>query len=332
MPASVVWYMCGMRWVVTGLMLAAACGDPSVRDRIDAIRRSGARFAHETLPSPQRTRERSPDGRGTWQEGIRSDLWKNSDAAALLRMGDAAVPDLARLLEDRERGPLAAVFLGEIGGKGAAAALLARWRELRGEDQQKRIYRYQGEAVYAEGFTYERVDMDAYGEMIASLCYTGREVGKEIAADTAAAMDESERLQREGKDLAFEEWRDEEDGKKRLMWDAEPVETACEGLQFLAMAGAPEGVDLFVRGLQSPVRAIRWAAIQEHTWLEVGRDRTMPLLGGLLDDPEWRVKAVEELSSVLPGVSFVVDPSPDEAEELASRYRRKLQELGYLPR
>jgi len=328
-----MWYKCGMRRGLAGLcVLVAACGDPSVQDRIDAIRRSGAHFAHVNLLSPERFKELYPDTPDAARErGIRERLLADPDAAALLRAGDAAVPDLVRLLKDPERGALAAAFLGEIGGKDAAAGLLARWREVRGTDQEKHLHLYAGEEIYARGYTYEAIDGRVYGEMMASLGYTGRAVGKEIAADTAAAMDEGERLQRDGKDLSFVAWREEEDGKLKLTWSAEPVETACEGLRLLALAGAPEGVDLFVRALRSPVRAFRWTAIQEHTYLGVGRDRTIPVLAGLLDDPEWRAKAVEEIA-VAVFRDDVRDPSTAQAEELAPQYKRKLQELGYLPR
>ncbi|HEX5136913.1 MAG TPA: hypothetical protein VFY93_08080 [Planctomycetota bacterium] len=323
-----------MRWSVVALvvLLGAACGEPSVQDRIDAIRRSGAHFAHASLPSPERIKELYPDTPDvTRDRGIRDSLLADQDAAALLRAGDAAVPDLVRLLNDPERGTLAAVFLGEIGGKDAAVALLARWRELRGKDQEKHLHLYAGGEIYPLGYTYERVDGRAYGEMIASLCYVGRDVGKEIAKDTAAAMDEGERLQRDGEDLSFKEWREEDDGKLNLTWSAEPVETACEGLKLLAMAGAPEGVDLFVRALRSPVRAFRWEALQQHTYLGVGRDRTIPLVGALLDDPEWRAMAIEAISVVLKEVP-APDASAAEQDKVVARYKRKLQDLGYLAR
>jgi hypothetical protein len=313
------------------LPFCMACGKPTVADRIDAIRESGVRFAHAELPSPQRMAELYPGYEsGGIKHGIGHELRANEHAAAILDAGQAAVPELVRLLDDPRRATLAAVFLAEIGGRESAMGLLARWRALRGVAKEMSVYRVRDGKTYAEGYRDEGVDGEFYTELIAALCYVGRAVGAEVAANTKAAMDEAERLQHAGERLLYEERRDEPAGEVELRWRAEPIQTAQEGLKMLAMAGAAEGVDLLVRALRSPVKGIRWEALAYVAYLGHGKDRTLPVLGGLLDDPEWRDKALDAVATILD--RGLVPPSPGEEETAAKRYKKRLQELGHLPR
>ena len=144
-------------------------------------------------------------------------------------------------------------------------------------------------------------------------------------------MDDAERRQAAGEDLLRKEKRwGELTEETELRWHAEPVEAACEGLQMLAMVGAPEAPDLFARALRSPVRALRWTGVQEVNWIGEGAKQTLPALGALLDDPDLREEVIEQLSFILDQGSSG-DPLTDEEQvELAQRYKQRLRELGHL--
>lgn len=320
-------------WLAWALLLAA-CGKTTVADRIDALRKAGVDVNLYELPSAQRMEELYPDRdvRSLRPHGAGRTLRAHAAGAAILEAGPAAVPELVALLEDPERAKLAALFLGEIGGSEAALGLLARWRELRGTLQDMSVYRRRDGEIWAGGVRREGPFVDFYGALLHALCHVGREVGAEVAADTAAAMDEAERIQLAGGNVIFEERRDEPEGEVTLRWQVEPIEAAEEGLYVLAMAGAREGVDVFVRALRSPVRSIRWKAIQGVGWLGEGMDRTLPILGALLDDPEWRSMALEAVAFMVARDVVPRSLSPAEEEALAVRYKRRLQELGHLPR
>lgn len=317
------------------VLLLAGCGQ-DVTDHIDALRESGTRYVHATLPSPDRLAELYPGQEP--DRSFRSRLHEDEHARAVLDAGEAAVPELVRLLDDPERRTLAAVFLAEIGGERAATGLLARWRDLRGEVQTKSVYRsYEragGRVTMTMGIRHEGIDQAFYGELLHALCYAGRPVSAAVAADTRTAMDEAERLQAAGEDLRRKETRE----SLELRWNVEPVETAREGLQILAMVAAPEAPPLFTRALRSPLRSLRWTGVQEVIWIGEGAQQTLPALGALLDDPDLREEVIEQ-------IYFILDrgnppfPSPDwpgspltdeEQEELARRYKERLRELGHL--
>jgi len=317
------------------VLLGAACGADSVGDHVEALRAGDARYVHSTFPSPERLAELYPETRKK-AAGSRHELRGNEHAAAILDAGEAAVPDLVALLDDPESRTLAAFFLGEIGGERAASALLGRWRALRGKAVRKRVYVFEPRRErlvrMARGYRYEGVDHEFYGEVLGALRYAGRAVSASIAADTAAAMDKGERLHANGEALRYEQRRREGEQDLELRWSVEPVETACEGLETLAMVGALEAPDLFVRALRGPIRAFRWTAMQQVGFLGKDAQRTLPALGALLDDPDWRKRAVKTLAEALDGEHWLAPLSDERAQELADRFKVRLRARGHLPR
>jgi len=317
---------------VVAVLLLVGCG-AKVADHIDALRESGTRwYVHSMLPSPERLAEIYPGRESVGLDSLRSRLRKDEHARAILDAGEAAVPELVRLLDDPERRTLAAVFLAEIGGEQAATALLGRWRDHRGDVKTKSVYRSFERAgrpvTMAMGSRHEGIDSGFYSELLHALCFVGRAVSAAVAADTRAAMDEAEKLQAAGEKLRREETRQEEE--LELRWNIEPVETACEGLHILAMVGAPEAPALFTRALRSPVRSFRWTGVQEVNWIGEGAKQTLPALGALLDDPDWREDVLEPLALLL-DQRGIPDPLTDEKqEELARQYKERLRELGHL--
>ncbi len=307
-------------------LLLGACGD-DVEGRIDAVRASGRRYVHG-------------EGLIRFDEGpaarsIASRLRDDPDGRALLDAGGSAVPALIRLLGDPSRRTLAAAFLAEIGGDEAARALLRAWRSLRDAAKEKRILLPVGNGSFALGYRYEDVDDGFYGEVIMALGYAGRPVSPEIAKDTEAAMVESERLAAKGDELVFREERVEDGRKVELRWSAAPVETACEGLKLLAMLAAPEAPSLFTRALRSPVGALPSTAVQEVVFLGNAASGLLPDLGPLLDDPDLRADAAEQVTFLLEqGATTEAVPvhhlSGEEQAALAVRCKQRLRELGHL--
>jgi len=307
-------------------LLLGACGD-GVEGRIDAIRASGRRYVHgEGLV-------RFDGGPAT--RSIATQLREDKNARALLDAGESAVPSLIRLLKDPERRTLAATLLAEIGGNGAARELMTTWRSLRDSAKEKRILLPVGSGSFALGYRYEGVDDGFYGEVIMALGYAGGPVSGEIAKDTEVAMTESERLAAKGDELLFREERVEDGRKVELVWSAAPVETAREGLKLLAMLRAPEAPSLFARALRSPVPALRCTAVQEIPFLGDAANGLLPALGPLLDDPDLRADAVEQVTLLLEdGAPTEAVPvhhlSGEQQAAVAVRCKERLRELGHL--
>jgi len=323
------WYKGIMRTRVVGAVVAlllVGCGR-DVTDHINALREGGARYTHNTLPSPQRLAEiyREPAGAAS----LRTQLRNNENARAIFDAGERAVPELVRLLEDPERRTLAAFFLAEIGGEETATALLGQWRGLRAQVQWKIVYDRVGASV-EKGRRYEGVDGKFYNELLHALCYTGRPVSAAVAADTRAAMDEAKKLHAAGANLRRKETRQEATGEIELRWDIEPVETACEGLMILAMAGAQEAPQLFSRALRSPVPSFQWTGIHNVVFIGEGAKETLPALGALLDDPVWRELVIEQLTFILDQGRGPGPLTEEDQEELVRRYKQRLRELGHL--
>ncbi|MCK6459691.1 MAG: hypothetical protein L6Q95_07315, partial [Planctomycetes bacterium] len=218
----------------------AACAD-SVEERIDALRNGGASYLHEP-PRPVADPDALPS------PGVSARLRGNEAGRALLDGGEGAVPDLVRLLDDPDRQTLAAALLAEIGGAAAAEGLLDRWRRLRTAVRDACVYRVAGIAT-ALGRRYESGSGVFYGELLHALCRSGRLVASAVARDTAAALDECERLAAGGADLVRTERREEDGRTIELRWWPDPVETAREGLRILAACGAAEAPALAGRAL-----------------------------------------------------------------------------------
>jgi hypothetical protein len=321
------------RFALVFAFLCAACGGPSVEDRIDALRAQGKGFEHNELPSAARMAELYPGAAPESLARPQDDLFGHADARAILDAGPAAVPDLVRLLDHPKRRRLAAGFLAETGGTPAAAALLAQWRRHRGAIANTDVFRTE-DARTTYGTRYEPADDGYFAEVIYGLCVTGRAVSAEVARDTAAAMDEAERLKAGGDALHRTEERAEGGLRARVVTPAEPVETACEGLHILAMSGAPEGPTAFVRGLRSPVERIQRTAVVDVRYLGRGEDQTLPALAPLLDTTD-----LPDRWAVVNAVAFLTDraaipmhPSATELDALADRYETLLRERGHLPR
>ena len=318
-----------MRCAVLGaltVLLLGACGE-RVADHLDAIRRSGRRFVHgEGLIRYEDTpAERSVAPR----------LREMAGGRALLEQGKSAVPALVELLDDPDRRTLAAVFLAEIGGSDAAAELLRRWRSLRDDAKEKRILLPVAGGQVALGYRYEGVDDDFYGELIMALGYAGLPVSAEIAKDTEVAIAESDRLAAAGEELVFREEREEDGRMIELRWSAEPAETASEGLKILALLRAPDAPSLFEKAIRSPVRRLRRTGVQEVLFLGDAADRMLPVLGPLLDDPDLRVEAVQQVAFLLDdGATTESVPvhhlSGEQQAALAIRCKERLKELGHL--
>jgi len=184
-----------------------------------------------------------------------------------------------------------------------------------------------------KGWRYEGVDGRFYGELIHALCYAGRPVSASVAADTRAAMDEAEKRQSAGEDLWRKETRQEAPGEVELQWDIEPVETACEGLEILAMVGAPEAPPLFMRALGSQVRSCRWAAVHSVSYIGEGDEQLLPVLGALLDGDDMRLRedVLWQLECMLDRAGPSRPPTDDdEPEDPVQRCKQRLRELGHL--
>jgi hypothetical protein len=304
---------------VLGLIavVMAACGD-RVAGSLDLVRETGRPLRHV---------EGEVSCEGPAIASLLPRLKEDPNACEILRSGAGSVPTLALLLDDADRRTLAAVFLAEIGGKEAATALLERWRATRDAAQEVVFFRQRGEAAVRRGYHYEGIDHAFYGELFMALGYAGRPVSAAIAQDTAAAIEESERLQAEGAELVAIERR--EDGIE-LRRRAPSVETAREGLRLLAMLRAPEAPSVFVKALRSPVLIVRTTAVQRVVYLTQPTDELLRALHPLLDDPELRIEAAEQVEFLLDPVAAVgVEPALRmPAERQAALVARCKQQLA----
>jgi hypothetical protein len=317
------------------MLVATACGKASVEDRIDALLASGKSFNHSLLPSPSRMAVLYPGRPRESEERERTAATAvDADMRALVAAVGAA-PELVRMLDDPVRRTLAVQFLAEIGGVPAENALLAQWRKLRDGINRKHIFRSTAGGNMYLGYHYEGDDDKFFRELLYALSYTGGHMSAEVARDTKTAMDEAERRELAGEKLRFDERRKEAEGTIDVSWFAEPVETACEGLEILGMTGAPDGVALFVRAIRSSIIPFRQTAVQNVTYLGQGKDQTLPALGRLLDDPKWRpdaASAIALLIDVHAGPSFTASASGAEWDRFVAQLKARLQELGHLPR
>ncbi len=319
-----------MRGAVLGILtvlLLGACGD-SVMDRLDAVARTG-RYVHgagETrFGEPPAVRSLAPL------------LRKEPMGAALLDDGDVAVPDLVRLLDDPPRRTLAVVFLAEIGGDVAAREFVRRWRAHRDDARRTSLYRQIGGGSLKLGYRYEGIDDDFYGELLMALGYSGLPVSAEIAKDTLAAIEESDRLAARGAELLSRAEREDDGRRIEIRWWAAPIETACEGLRILALLRAPEAPSVFDRAMRSPAAAIRRAAVDDVLFLRGVADRLLPSLGPLLDDPELSADAAEQVAFLLDDATTVaaapIRALPvDRRAAVVGHCKERLRALGHLPR
>lgn len=322
-----MWSRLGLSLLVLGLLLATCGREPSIAGRIDAIRRDGTFPTFRELPSKARRLELYPRSPGPAE---RARFAECPEGLAILELGASAVPELIRLLNDRRRRTYAAAFLGEIGGPRAAEALVATWRAVRATYTEMSVVRTEADGMRRVHQRFEPEDGGFCGELLHALCLCAAPLATEIARDTSRALDEVDRLAAEGAAMDARERRAGDAGPDDLTWHVEPVETACEGLHILGMCGAPEAVPQFDRALRSPIRALPWGALRDVIYLGPGRERTLPALGVLLDDPAFRGRAVLAIARILDDVHLDLPSAEVEAEAVA-RYRKRLQELGHLP-
>jgi len=285
--------------------LAAGCGD-SVTEHIDALRGTGRRFVHEQRPPAADP----PD--------LALRLREEEGGRAVLDKAEKAVPELTRLLDDRERGTLAAVLLAEIGGAGGAGALLDRWRQLR-DDTRQICLRHVPDVGVPIGSRFENVDGELYGELLGGLGRAGQPVAAAIAGDTEVAMAESERLYAAGAPLTMSERREEDGRQIELRWSVPPVETAREGLTILAVLGAPEAPSLVERALRGPVLSLRRAALKCIAYLGERAEPMLPLVARMLDDPDWHDEARRQLAALAETLT------EEQRAGLTGRYMQRLQ-------
>jgi hypothetical protein len=303
------------------LLVLGSCGDP-VAGMVDQVLRSGAHYIH--VEGDLRT-----DGTPAIKS-LAPRLRQDPVARALLDAAGSAVPRLVRLLDDEERRTVAAVFLAEIGGDEAVAALLRCWRKTRDAADERTIYRAVGDGWVKLGYRYEGIDHAFYGELLMALAYAGRGASAEIAKDTDAAISDSERLLAKGAELLTREEREEEGRRLELRTRAPSIQTAREGLRLLAMLRAPEAPARFARALRSPVPALRRAALQEVVYLGAPTDELLRALDPLLDDPELQVDAAEQVEFLLaPGDSIGSKPAHrlprDALLEFVARSKERLR-------
>ncbi|MCP5070930.1 MAG: hypothetical protein GY946_30570 [bacterium] len=335
--------MCKHIWIVTLLtLLLAGCGedadrnDAVVRDHIDGLLKAGIEdLPGRWLPGPDRERRLYPDeDRSTPRS--RGYLGKSPDGRALLALDQAAVPALVALLPDARRRTLAVVFLGEIGGPDAASALLQKWRGLRDNTRAKRAYIDNG-GMRLVSTMYETPDDQLVPALAHSLSLCGLPVTKEIAADTLAAMNEAEALQRDGAAVKLEEAKELDGRPAKLIWWVEPVETTKKGLEILSMVGGPEALPVFTRALDSPIPTIRLTAIQASMHMAYEAEPLLPTLTEALHDPEYRAPALSTLQGLF---IFMTgehrkrsDPEPSEPEwaAIVARWQTRI-ETEQIPR
>jgi hypothetical protein len=303
--------------VLLAALLLPACGE-SVTDRIDALRTSRANYLHGP-PRP------APGPSALPADPVSARLLDNEAGRALLEAGEGAVPDLVRLLDDPDRQTVAAAVLAEIGGTAAAEGLLDRWRRVRATVKDACIYRVTDLAT-ALGRRYESGDGVFYGELLHALCHAGRTVTVAVARDTEAALSECERLAAAGADLVRRERREEGGRTIELRWWPDPVETASEGIRILAACDAPEAPALAVRALRSPLRALRRAGLRSLAFLGDRADPLLPYVALLLEDPEWRDEAREQLNSLAQNLTR------EQRRAMARRYGERLEGSDDHPR
>lgn len=323
------------------LVLLSGCGGKTtVADHLDGLAASGTTYRHNTLPSPARRAELNPVSSSDPTPGqtLAERLHKNEHGRALLDAGQTAVPELIALLGDENRRTLAAVFLGEAGGPEAAGALLHQWRELRPKRLKKNVYVHlsdpakPGSRSLRAGFHYEGVEGAFYGELLFALSYCGRPESAAIASDTRAAMKRCESRQAAGEVFVAEsqgEPSDEHPHGTTVRWSDGEVETCDEGLELLAMIGAPEATELFVRALHSPVRSFRWTALQNASYLGTAVKPLVASIWQLLDDPDLADLAASALTDITRGPRSPQPPEGEAWDAWRARTEKALQDLGY---
>lgn len=309
------------------VLLLGACGD-TIADRIDAVARTG-RHVH----GAGETRF----GDAPAVRSLAPVLRKEPAGASLLDGGDAVAARLVGLLDDPSRRTLAVVFLAEIGGDRAARELARRWRAHRDDARSTSIYRQLDGGSWKLGYRYEGVDDDFYGELLMALGYAGLPVSPEIAKDTLAAIEESDRLAARGVDLLSRAEREEDGRPVELRWWAAPVETAREGLRILALLRAPEAPSVFGKAMRSPVAAIRRTAVEDVLFLRDVAERLLPSLGPLLDDPDLSADAAEQVGFLLEDATTVaaapIRALPvDRRAAVVGHCKERLRALGHLER
>jgi hypothetical protein len=301
---------------IVGLLmaLAASACDEDAKGRIDAVRRNGRRYMHgeDLLPF-----ERS----GSAVRSLSPKLREDPNGRALLDLGEAMAPELAKLLDDPERRTLAAVFLAEGGKERGATELLRRWQVLRGQVKEEQLYRLRRGTAIGIGYRYQGVDGQFYAEVVLGLTYAAQPVSAKIAADTRAAIEESARLEASGQQLLFREEREEDGARIEVRWSAEPVETASEGLRILAMAAAPEAPSLLEGALRSRIPALRRTALREAAWLGRDGQKLLPAIRPLLDDPDLGDEAIEQVARIVEGITPSRPFTTEQRAALVARLR-----------
>ena len=327
-------------------LLLVGCGEdarpsPSdeVRRRIDGLLKAGIEdLPSRVLPGNARKQRLYPDEdpvRETVGSHARSWLSKNLHGRALIAMDQMAIPTLGELLRDKEdrsltrrRRLLAVVFLGEIGGPEAASTLLEAWRQIRDNARAKRAY-IDNDGLHLISTVYETSDDQLVLALTHSLSLCGEHVTAELAADTRAALDAADALHADGKDVQMEEAREIDGRDAKLTWWVEPVETAKEGLGILSMIGGQDVVPLFERALRSPIRTIRWHAIQSSVSLAYEAQPLLPTLVEALLDPAFRAPALHTLQGLyMTGQNLKAgDPKPTEEEwaAIAKRWQARIE-------
>jgi hypothetical protein len=281
------------------LLALAACSRPSVTEHVDELLASGKWTTHNTMPSPARLAELQ--GGEPVDSNVVEVLNLTESGRAILDLGEEAVDELAALLRDPDRRTLAAACLGEIGGERAATELWQSWRVHRGEARKVSLYRLAVDESLAMGYRYEGIDPGFYGELLYALAYAGRARGEQIASDTITAMVECERLVRKGKQVLFSEEREIDGVRLEARWSHHQFQTAREGLEILAMCGAPEADVAFQSAFRLQGGGLHWTAIQAVSFLGPIANECLPEVLDLVDDPEYGEFARRALADLLDG-------------------------------
>jgi hypothetical protein len=278
------------RRIVIAAFAAAlpACADsgPPVRELLDEIRSEAGSIDATLLPRPERYRAVTGESRG-------SPLDPPPRSAArerLVAMGSDAVPELARLLEDPERGPAAADVLREIGGAEAARAMWNAYRPLLrgltggtafvvGRDPD-------GGEILSERWAQHRATgacAAAMSQLADGLSWSGGPVVEEMAVELGRLLATVEALE-DPDAIAEERWA--EDGAQYLIGrprDARVLQ-AQQLIRILAYLGDERAAPVLVAALQSRSKHIQDGALRVMHWF--ASRSTIPALAPLLDSDE----------------------------------------------
>jgi len=272
------------RWIVPGLLLAAACGGEQTSKRdvvalVDAFRERTAGRARSTFLPPAHRRP------GLGMEPLDRPRGRDPAVEELARHRAAAVPVLVRLLRGPVRRAAAARLLGALRAEAAAPALWREFELLLDHVEAVTVFEVSdgGRTSDHEGVRHDGVDGDFYGAVRHALCCAGAPVADRITRAARAALRRTEARAARGEELIAS--RTVQRGGRTLdeLIRARPLHEATELMELLAWTGAETAAPLFAEALRSPVDAIRRSALRHAWWLASDAPEILRALDALLD-------------------------------------------------